>query len=155
MVVFTFSVLDWKHPFWANLVQKIKIVSLSWNLVPRIIRIRRIQWGCSFFFVLEGKHSFWANLVQQIKVVRLSLNSVPRLTLICRTQWWCSLFLFYTKTPFFTVSVTVREQGLSNKQLSSTRRFLFCCCLLFLNNLYNMNQSFPNETQIDKLRLNC
>ena len=29
MVVFTFSVLDRKHPFLANVVQKIKIVNLS------------------------------------------------------------------------------------------------------------------------------
>ena len=29
VVLFTFSVLDWKHPFWANLVQKIKIVILT------------------------------------------------------------------------------------------------------------------------------
>ena len=29
MVVFTFSVLDRKHPFWENMVQKIKIVSLK------------------------------------------------------------------------------------------------------------------------------
>ena len=29
-----FSVLDWNYAFWANLVEKIKIVSLSWNLVP-------------------------------------------------------------------------------------------------------------------------
>ena len=29
VVVFTFCVLDWKHPFWANLVQKLNIVSLS------------------------------------------------------------------------------------------------------------------------------
>ena len=29
VVVFTFSILDQKHTFWANLVQKIKIVSLS------------------------------------------------------------------------------------------------------------------------------
>ena len=27
-----------------------KIASLSWNLVPRIIRISIIQWCCSFFF---------------------------------------------------------------------------------------------------------
>ena len=33
MVMFTFSVLDWKQPFWANLVQKKKFVSLDWNLV--------------------------------------------------------------------------------------------------------------------------
>ena len=29
IVIVTFSVLDQKHTFWANLVQKIKIVSLS------------------------------------------------------------------------------------------------------------------------------
>ena len=29
MEMFTFSVFDWKYPFWATLVQKIKIVSLS------------------------------------------------------------------------------------------------------------------------------
>ena len=27
LVVFTFSDVDWKYPFWANLEQKIKIVS--------------------------------------------------------------------------------------------------------------------------------
>ena len=27
--MFTFFVFNWKHPFWANLVQKIKIVSLK------------------------------------------------------------------------------------------------------------------------------
>ena len=32
-----FSVLDRKHPFWTNLTQKIKVVSRSWNLVPRTI----------------------------------------------------------------------------------------------------------------------
>ena len=32
------------YPFWVNLVQKLKIVSLNWNLVLRIISIRRIQW---------------------------------------------------------------------------------------------------------------
>ena len=50
MVVFIFTVLDRKHTFLVNLVQKIKIVSLSWNLVPRLIRICRIQWWCSFCF---------------------------------------------------------------------------------------------------------
>ena len=42
IVMFTFSVLDRKYPFWPNLVQNIKIVSLSLNLVPRLIRICRI-----------------------------------------------------------------------------------------------------------------
>ena len=37
MVVFTFSVLDGKHPIFANLVKNIKIVRLSLNLVHRLI----------------------------------------------------------------------------------------------------------------------
>ena len=36
-----------KYPFGANLVQQIKIFSLNWNLVSRLIRIFRIQWWCS------------------------------------------------------------------------------------------------------------
>ena len=40
------------------LVEKIKIVSLSWNLVHNLIRISRIQWWCSLFM-------FWANLVKK------------------------------------------------------------------------------------------
>ena len=42
-VVLAFSVLDQKHPFWATLDQKIKIDTLSCNLVPRLIGICRIQ----------------------------------------------------------------------------------------------------------------
>ena len=39
-----FCVLDMKHYFWEYLVQKIKAVRFSLNLVPRLIRICRIQW---------------------------------------------------------------------------------------------------------------
>ena len=38
-----FFILDRKYPFLGNLVQKIKIVSLSWISVPRLIWIFRIQ----------------------------------------------------------------------------------------------------------------
>ena len=44
-----FSVLDQKNPFLANLVQKIKIVTLNWHLVARLILIYGIQWLCSLF----------------------------------------------------------------------------------------------------------
>ena len=46
MVVFTFSFLEWKYTFWVNLVQKLKIVNLGWNLTPSLIRIRSIQYVC-------------------------------------------------------------------------------------------------------------
>ena len=42
--LFTFFVIDQKLSFWANQVQKLKIISLSLNLVPTLIRICRIQW---------------------------------------------------------------------------------------------------------------
>ena len=54
MVTFTFSVLDQKYPFWANLVQKYKIVCLSWNLVPRLIRTSKFEYS-RFLFHTQSK----------------------------------------------------------------------------------------------------
>ena len=90
-----------RHPFWANLVQEIKIVSLRWNMVPRLIQICRIQWRCSFFSVLYWNHPYWENLVPKIKIISLRWNLVLRLIRLCRTQWCCSLFLFLTVNTFF------------------------------------------------------
>ena len=59
VVQFTFSVFARKYPFSANFVWKIKIVILSWNLVPRLIRICRIQLWCSFFLFLTRNTLFW------------------------------------------------------------------------------------------------
>ena len=36
MAMFTFSAFDWKYPFWENLFQIVKIVSLRWNLIPNL-----------------------------------------------------------------------------------------------------------------------
>ena len=66
IMLFFFFVFEWKYSFWANLFQNIKIVTLCWHLVPRLIRISRIQWCYSLFF--EWKWRFWANLVQDIKL---------------------------------------------------------------------------------------
>ena len=54
VVVFIFSALDGKPLLWANLVEKIKVVSLSRNLVPRLIRTCTIQWQCSLFLFQTG-----------------------------------------------------------------------------------------------------
>ena len=66
-----FSVSNCKYRFWANLVQNIKKVSLSWNLVPRLIRICRVHWLCSLFpFMTKNiqKYPFWTNLAQNSKL---------------------------------------------------------------------------------------
>ena len=82
--------------FWANLLQKIKIVSLNWNLVPRLIRICAIQWCCWLFQFLTKNTLLGQILIQNTKIVSLSWNLVPRLIRICIIQWCCSLFLFKT-----------------------------------------------------------
>ena len=107
MLMFTFSAFDWKHLFRANLIQKMKTVSLNKNLVSRLIPICSIQWWCSLFSVLVEKHPFWVNLVQKLKVVSLSWNMVSRSIRICRVQWCCTLSVIDRKHPFPTVSAVV------------------------------------------------
>ena len=111
MVIFTFSVFDRKYLFWANLVQKIKFVNLTWNLVLRLIQICRIQLGCSLFPFSMG-NTFFGQLVQKIKIVNLTWNLVPRLIQIYRSQWRCSLFLFSTVNTFF-VQIWSKKSKLS------------------------------------------
>ena len=40
--------------FWINLVQKLKIISLSSNFVPRLIQICTIPWWCSLLLFSAG-----------------------------------------------------------------------------------------------------
>ena len=96
MAVPTFSSCDWKCPFWAKTwSKKIKIVSLSWNLITRAIRICRIQWWCSHFPFLTG------NVLFGIKITSLSWNLGPRPVWIYRIQWWCSLCMCVCVCVFF------------------------------------------------------
>ena len=101
MALFIFSALDRKHLFWTNLAQNIKLVSLSWNIVPSLIRICRFQWWCWYFLFYMGNTFFWENLVQKINILRLNLNLVPRLIRICRIHWWCWYFLFHMGKTLF------------------------------------------------------
>ena len=50
IVMFTFSVFDQKYPFEENLVQKVKMISLS----------------CSLF---DREYAFWANVVQKVEII--------------------------------------------------------------------------------------
>ena len=59
IVMLTFSVFNRKYPFWINLVQNIKIGSLSWNLVTRLIRFQYAEFSC-------GVHFFQFRLVAKV-----------------------------------------------------------------------------------------
>ena len=45
------SVFDWKYWFYIeeNLIQKCKIVCAKWNLIQRLIWIRKMEWWCLFY----------------------------------------------------------------------------------------------------------
>ena len=66
-----FSVFDRKFPFWANLVRKIRIVSLA-EIGTYTDSNMQNSMVVFTFSVLDGKHPFWANLVQKITIVSLS-----------------------------------------------------------------------------------
>ena len=113
-----FSVFDRKLLFWANLVKKIKIVSLTWNLVPRLIRTWRIYRRCWFIRFLTGIAGFgqtWSknqncqfkvkfitktNSNMQNSIVCLSWNLAPRLIQVYRISWCVHIFFFIWETPF-------------------------------------------------------
>ena len=92
IVKFAFSVFNWIYPFWANLVQKIKIVSFSCILVPRLIRICRVECWFPFFlcvfFCCRSDLPFLAKFAPKNHVCefKLKVNSVQSLIRICRIQ---------------------------------------------------------------------
>ena len=49
MVLFIFLCLDWKFSLWVNLIQKMKIVTFWWNLVPRLNLVAELNGRMHFF----------------------------------------------------------------------------------------------------------
>ena len=102
MIVFIACLLDWKYPYWACLVEKMKVVSFSWNLVLSLTHIWRVQWLCSLFLFMNRNILFVANLFQKIKIVCWSQNLETSLIRICRVQWLFSFYSFLDwKYPFW------------------------------------------------------
>ena len=99
IMAFTFSVFDHKYLSWANLVQKFKIACSKWNLIQRLIRMCKTQWGCLFY--LAKWLPFLANLIQKIAIVSLSLKSVINLMWIWRFNSDFHFFVFSTGSTLF------------------------------------------------------
>ena len=72
---------------------------LKLSLIPRLIRIYRIQWLFSFSSCLDRKYTFWVTLVQKFKIVNLSWNLVSRLFRI-----WSCFFSIARNCSFFMKS---------------------------------------------------
>ena len=80
MVMLTFTVLDWKNSFLANLVKKSRIVSFSSNVESRPFRI--VFNGDIHFIFLDifgdVYFTFLVNFAQHFKIVCLSLHFPSR-----------------------------------------------------------------------------
>ena len=86
MMMFTFTLFNQKDALWAYLIQKIKIASLSWNLVPRLIWIWWIQ-GWSSLFVLSRRNTLFGQIcskkqICQKKQILSSWNLAPTIMFI-------------------------------------------------------------------------
>ena len=76
--MFTFSAFNRKHTFWANFAKTLKIVVLTWNVVPRLIQICRVQDSVQFF-CFRQEMPFLGKFGQNIKFISLGWKLVPRL----------------------------------------------------------------------------
>ena len=72
MALFLFYILDRKDPFWANLVQKPKIVSFKLTFGTWTNSKMQNSMAMFIFYILDRKYSFWENLVQKVEIASLS-----------------------------------------------------------------------------------
>ena len=93
MVIFTIFCFWPGFPFLPNLVQKIKIVSLSWNVLPRLIWICRILWWYSCFLFYTGNTIFYC-LCGCAGIETWKLGSCHQHSFFILLQWVRSLIVF-------------------------------------------------------------
>ena len=119
--------------FWVNLVRKLKIVSLRWKVILRLIRIWRIQWWCSVFLFLTRSILF---LEICSKIVCWSWNLEPRFIRICAIQCLFSYFLDQNFRNSFCINLVQQFKSVSLRRNSLTRLIWRCkilwWCSLFL-----------------------
>ena len=70
-----------EYQFWANLVQKIKIVSLSLNSEPSLSQICRIQLWCEIFLFWTRNTLFWKIWSKNSKLFKLKFGSETNLNM--------------------------------------------------------------------------
>ena len=86
--------------FWVNLVQELKVISLSWNFIPRLIQMCRIPWWYSLFCF---GNAFSDKFGSKNQNCQFELKFCTRLIWICRIMWKINgvhFFCFRPEKPF-------------------------------------------------------
>ena len=106
------SFFDWNYLFWVNLVQKLKIISLSWNFVPRLIQICRVPWWCSLFLFATG-NTFLDKFDSKNQNCQFELKCRTRLSEyaeLCRKYVVFTSSILDQKNPFWAYLVKKRSK---------------------------------------------
>ena len=85
-----------EYQFWANLVQKIKIVSLNWNLEPSLSQICRIQLWCELFLFWTRNTLFRRIWPQNSKLFKVKFGTETE----CMQNMHIWFFRFLLEVPF-------------------------------------------------------
>ena len=143
MVKFTFSVLDQKYLFWANLVQKLKIFCWIWDFASRLTQRCKMLWLFLLFYLLFN--TFSVNLVKKFKIVSLNESLIPRLISVWKFSggvlFFCfgleillktsivSMGLWWSNTPVSNVAVFTKPVFfISWKIINASRINIFETC---------------------------
>ena len=89
MVLFTFSTLGRRYPFWANLVQQIIIFLIGWSFIPGLIKI--VEFGDDVYFVCLGPEIPFLgkfgpkiqNYLFKLKFGMKTISNLPDLVVLC------------------------------------------------------------------------
>ena len=129
MMIFTLFASDWNSPFWTNLVQKIKILSLTWSLLLRLIRICRMQWWY-LLFVFKPETPFLGKL----DPINQNCQFKPKFGTKTNSNMQNSMVVFtfsafYRKNPFL---LFLRSDKSRDFEVGSCRQHGFLLLLLLL-----------------------
>ena len=103
LMMFAFSFLCCEFPVRVNLVHKNETVSLSWNLVTKLIRMSWIRWPYSLFLFWTRKKPFFGRFCPKnpLGIWMLPEKSPSSLITGTYSQWFYLFFLW----PLIFISV--------------------------------------------------
>ena len=120
-------------PFWVNLVQKLKIVGLSWNCVPRLIQMYRIPWRCSTFLFTIG-NTFLGKFGPKNQNCQFEMKFRTRLIWICWIAYKvCAVHFscFRPEKPFLE-KFGQKNKNCLLKQKFDTKKLIWICGIQWL-----------------------
>ena len=125
MVIFLFSTKNTLFvQIWST---KTRVVSLSWNLVSRLIRLCRIHWWCSLLQFLTGNIFFGDKFGPKNQNCQFKLIFGNYTNLHMHNSVWCSLSQIWCKISKLSIQAEILCLYYSNSSMKdSMMMFTFC-----------------------------